>query len=84
MGILKNKSTRTIILFMIVLVLIVIVIANKYYSSVNESVDPRIVKARELYDRYNNYAQVYDHYALFQLLDSIELIYSSTNHYKNS
>ena len=84
MSIKKNKPTRAIILIMVALVLIAILIAKRYYGSVNKTVDPRIAQAREMYNAYNNYAQVFNDNALFQLLDSIEIIYSSIPHYKNS
>ena len=84
MNFLKDKSTRAIILIMVALVLVALIIAKQYYGSVNKAIDPRIEKAREMYNAYNNYAQVYDDSTLFQLLDSIEIIYSSVPHYKNS
>ena len=84
MNLLQNRSTRAIILIMIALVLIALFITNRYYESVNKAIDPRIAKAREMYNEYNNYAQVFNDSTLFQLLDSIETIYTSVPHYKNS
>lgn len=79
-----NKSTRALILIMIALVIIGILIARSYYGSINRSVDPRVVEARELYVRYDGYAQTGDYYRVFALLDSIEHIYRATKHYNGS
>lgn len=84
MSLLANKKTRALIFIMCALVLSGITISYFYYKSVNESVDPRIVKARTLYENYNLYAQSNDFDAIFLLMDSIESIYTSSHHYKNS
>ncbi len=60
------------------------VIAHFYYKYENESVDPRIVEANLLYDKYNEMAQEADYNSVFSLLDSIQSIYSKIPHYKNS
>ena len=52
-----SSSLRALILIMIVLVITGILIAKFYYGNINKSIDPRVVKARELYAEYNNYAQ---------------------------
>jgi len=84
MSLLKNKKSRALIFIMCALVLSGIVISHFYYKSINESADPRIVKARLLYEKYNLFAQNNDFDAIFSLMDSIELIYTSIDHYKES
>lgn len=79
-----NSSTRVLILIMIALVVIGTLIARSYYGNVNRSIDPRVVKARELYARYNSYAQEGNFYKVFALFDSIEIIYRATKHYEGS
>lgn len=84
MAILKNRATRALILIMIALVLIAVVISKIYYTGANQSVDPRIVKARQLYSGYNTYAGSGNYFRLFSLLDSIDAIYSLYPHYHDS
>lgn len=79
-----NSSTRVLILIMIALVIIGILIARSYYGNINRSIDPRVVKARELYARYDSYAQEGNYYRVFALLDSMENIYRATKHYESS
>ncbi len=79
-----NSSTRILVLIMIGLVAIGMLIALSYYRNVNRSIDPRVIKARELYARYDIYAQEGNYYKVFALLDSIEIIYKATKHYENS
>ena len=73
-----------LILIMIAVVIIGILIAKSYYGNSNRSIDPRIVEARELYSKYDNYAQRGNYYRVFSLLDSIEDIYSAIRHYERS
>lgn len=80
----QNRSTRALIIIMIALVAIAILIARSYYNNSNSKVDPRIKEARELYARYNSVAATGDYYHLFALIDSIENIYNSVKHYRNS
>lgn len=84
MSLLGSNKTRALIVIMCALVLSGIIISHFYYKSVNESIDPRIVEARELYEKYNLYAAQNDLGAVFSLMDSIENIYASYPHYKNS
>lgn len=84
MSILKDKSTRLIITAMVVLAAIALVTAKIYYGSRNKSVDPRVVKARELYSLYNGYAGENNFPLLFPLLDSIEQVYNRFPHYSSS
>lgn len=84
MTILKNKSTRALILIMIALVLIGLVVAKAYYGNIKKSIDPRITEARKLYSKYDAYAMEGNYFNVFSLLDSIENIYKATKHYENS
>ena len=84
MNIKLNSSVRALILIMIALVITSIVIAKTYYGNINKLIDPRIVNARKLYAKYDNYAQEGDYYRIFALLDSIENIYRATKHYESS
>lgn len=80
----KNKQTRALIIIMCALVLFGVLFAHLYYSSVNNSIDPRIVKARTLYEKYNEYAVANQFDSLNILFDSIENIYNNVKHYNNS
>ncbi len=81
---LSKNPTRALIIIMGALVLIGFGIANFYYSFQNSSVDTRILKARELYSKYDSYTESNNYTGIFNLLDSIEDIYNSINHYSNS
>jgi tetratricopeptide (TPR) repeat protein len=69
---------------MSVLVLASIATSILYYNSRNSAVDPRVVEARELYGKYNTYTETADMDAVFQLMDSIESVYSGIPHYSES
>lgn len=84
MGILKNKSTRALVLIMSALVFISILISNHYYKGINNNVDPRIKEARLLYEKYNDYTKTSSFDSIFVLMDSIEAVYSNHPHYINS
>ncbi len=84
MNIFRNRATRALIMIMIALVVTGFLIARHYYRSANRAVDPRIVPARELYARYDNYAREGNYYKIFSLLDSVEAVYKAYPHYENS
>ena len=84
MNLLKNKTTRALILIMGALVLIAIVFAKIHYGNVNTSIDPRVVEVRSMYEKYNVYAQSNALDSVFYLLDKIELVYTAQPHYKES
>lgn len=84
MSYLSNKNKRALILAMIALSFVVIFFSYFYYKNINASKDPRIRQARELYEKYNNYAIQNDFVNIFALLDSVENIYKSVNHYTES
>ncbi len=84
MKILQNKNTRVLIIAMSTLVVLALLIARWYYSSENKSIDPRVVIAHQLYERYNSLAENSDYEEIFLLMDSIEDIYSEVDHYRKS
>ncbi len=84
MSISINKKTRAFILGMIALSFIVITFSYFYYKNINSSKDPRVTSARELYEKYNNYAAQNDFVNVFALLDSVEYIYHNVNHFAES
>ncbi|HAF31190.1 MAG TPA: hypothetical protein DCG75_19295 [Bacteroidales bacterium] len=84
MSYLSNKNKRALILVMIALSFIVISISYFYYKNINSSKDPRVKPARELYEKYNNYAIQNDFVNIFALLDSVEYIYNNVSHYEES
>ncbi|MBN2807362.1 MAG: tetratricopeptide repeat protein, partial [Prolixibacteraceae bacterium] len=79
-----NHPKRALMFMMGALVLIGFGIANLYYNYQNNSVDPRIKEARELYSQYDQFTQSNNFKAIFQLLDSIESIYSHIAYYSQS
>lgn len=84
MALIINKSTRILILIMSILVFLGLVISHFYYKGINESVDPRIVEARKLYEKYNLFAQNNSLDSILCLMDTIDSIYTRHNHYKDS
>ena len=84
MNVFANRNTRALIFIMCALVLIVVITSHFYYKSVNTGVDVRIVPARTLYEKYNNYAQQNAFDSIFWLMDTVESIYTSFDHYKDS
>lgn len=84
MGIFKNKSTRALAIIVSALVLFTLLIAHFVYKNINESVDPRIVNARTLYESYNGLAQHNAVDSIYLLMDEIEVIYNAFDHYRNS
>lgn len=77
-------TKRALILTMGALVLIGFGIASLYYDSQNKKIDPRVIEARKLYKKYDQYAEKNDFTAVFQLLDSVEDVYRKYPHYRNS
>lgn len=84
MSFLQQNNKRAFILVMIALSFIVIVFSYFYYSGINKSKDPRVKQARELYQKYNDFAVNAQYDSLFSLLDSIETIYKKYNHFAES
>ncbi len=77
-------TKRALILTMSALLLIGFGIASLYYESQNKKIDPRVIEARKLYKKYDQYAEKNDYSAVFQLLDSVEDVYRKYPHYRNS
>lgn len=84
MSFLKSNNKRAFILAMTALSFTVIVFAYFYYKNKNSVADPRVKQARKLYEKYNDYAINGDVTKIFNLLDSVEYIYSQVDHFKNS
>ncbi len=80
----KIKQTRVLILIMTILVICAVLVASWYYNAENKSVDPRVVRAHEMYEKYNSLAEHSDYENIFLLMDSIEEIYADIDHYKES
>jgi tetratricopeptide (TPR) repeat protein len=79
-----SRSTGKLVGILIAVVIIGILIARSYYGSMNRSVDPRIIPARELYATYDRVAGTGNYYEIFELLDTIEDLYRSIAHYESS
>jgi len=69
---------------MLILAAAGIIIAWMYYGNINKSVDPRVKQARLMYARYNTYAADSEYEMVLSLLDSIEKVYVTIPHYRNS
>ena len=80
----QKKNVRNLIFTMLAITAIGIGIAIHHYSSVNQSVDPRIKNARVMYQKYNEFAQQSQYDSIFDLMDRIEEVYSAIPHYRNS
>jgi len=79
-----KRNIRILIMAMSAVVIVGFTVAGYYYRNLNRSVDPRIREARRLYEDYNRFAVAGDYELIFLLLDSIEEIYTATEHYRNS
>ncbi|MDA3866401.1 MAG: hypothetical protein PF489_06575 [Salinivirgaceae bacterium] len=77
-------TKRALILLMGALVLIGLGIASLYYDAQDSKADPRVVEARKLYKKYDEYAGENNFTAVLLLLDSVEDIYKKYAHYQNS
>jgi len=79
-----SKPTRALILAMMALVIISLLFAYWHYRGENQSVDPRIVPARKLYENYNSLTVKNDFEGVLRLLDTIDYIYRKYPHYHTS
>lgn len=79
-----NKTTKALTLIVGSLVLVTMLIAHFVYKSINESVDPRVVTARSLYEGYNGLAQRNAFDSVGILMNEIEGQYNAFPHYRNS
>lgn len=85
MGIFKlNRTSGILLITMLSIFLAGVWYADFYYSQVNDSEDPRVRRAKELYSNYNNLAGQKRYNEIFDLLDSIHLIYAQLDDYQNS
>lgn len=80
----KKKTTRALVIIISALVVFTLLVAYFVYKNINDSVDPRIVNARTLYEGYNGLAQRNAFDSIYLLLDEIEMIYNCCDHYRNS
>ncbi len=79
-----SKAVRTLVLVMVVVVITGVMLARSHYGKINRATDPRIIHARELYTQYDQVARNGNFYEVFDLLDSIEMVYKATEHYRGS
>jgi len=79
-----NRTTRVLVLVMSTLVVLTFMGLSYYYKYDNQSIDPRVVKASEMYKGYNELAKSSNYQGVLLLMDSIENIYSNYPHYKES
>lgn len=77
-------TKRALILLMGALVLIGLGIASLYYDAQNNKVDPRVIEARKLYKKYDEYAGQNNFNAVLLLLDSVEEVYKKFAHYQHA
>jgi len=84
MNIFKNKKTRVLIIIMSTLFILAFFAVQFYYNYENESVDPRVLEANLLYEKYNKLAAASDYKNVLLLMDSIEEIYKHYPHYEKS
>lgn len=82
MPFLKDKRVRKLVVIMSILTLFAVLFTWQYYSGVNRSVDPRVKEARNLYEKYNSFASAGSFDSVFALMDTIESIYGSVEHYR--
>jgi tetratricopeptide (TPR) repeat protein len=80
----NRKRTKSLIRVLMTFTVVVILLAIWYYNRSNQSVDPRVVPARKLYEGYNALARENDFASVIHLLDTIESIYNKYPHYRQS
>ena len=83
MSLFNNTITRVIGL-MVLVTFMAIGAAWLYYNDINKSEDPRVVRAKLLYKKYNEYVADNNYIKVLEVLDSINKIYASTAHYASS
>lgn len=79
-----NRNTTLLIGLMALISTIGVFIAWKHYSGINRAEDPRVVKAKTIYLRYDQLAQEKKYTDIILLLDSMTSIYSEFSDYKES
>jgi tetratricopeptide (TPR) repeat protein len=80
----KSNPKKKLFSILFFLSIVAIAISYLYYDAENNKVDPRIVEARELYKKYDSYAEKNNFTDVLLLLDSIESIFLNVPHYQNS
>jgi tetratricopeptide (TPR) repeat protein len=81
---LKNKSTRVLIIIMSTLFILAFVAGQIYFDYDNKSVDPRTLEVVSLYEEYNIAVANSNYERIFTIMDSIEDVYKSIPHFQNS
>lgn len=79
-----KRSTGILVLIMLGIFLSGIWYADHYYKGLNTSEDPRVKRAKQLYNQYNQLAEEKKYQEIFELLDSMEFIYDQFDDYKES
>jgi len=79
-----EKNTITVVAVMVAIVIIGLVVAWNYYGSINNSEDPRVVMAKNIYKRYDKLANENKYIEILSLLDSMSNIYNKHDDYRNS
>ncbi len=80
----QRSPKRKLFSILFFLSIVAIAISYLYYDAENKKVDPRIIEARELYNKYDSYAEQNNFTEVLSLLDSIESIFLNVPHYHNS
>lgn len=79
-----KKSTGILFLIMLGIFLGGLWYADYYYEGINRSEDPRVRRAKQLYNYYNQLAEEKKYNEIFELLDSMEYIYHQFDDYRES
>ncbi len=79
-----TKETRRVIQVMILLTLIALTVAWFYYRDKNRSEDPRVVEAKYKIQRFQLVSDTEDYVHALSILDSIQVLYNTFEHYRNS
>ncbi len=79
-----TKSGKIIIFIAVLIVISVVFISIFYYRAAKKSEDPRITETIIQYSKYDEMIKNKDYNNAFKILDSIGMIYSKYDDYKNS
>ncbi len=80
----KYNPKKVLVVFMSTFFALAIGFVYLQSSNTEKSQDPRVKKAREMYARYNDLAMSNDYLGIIHLMDSIQEIYQSIPHYRDS
>lgn len=79
-----SRKTRILLISVISISIISFLTAYLYYSGINKSEDPRVVPARYMFSRYDQFVKESDTENAFRVLDSIEQLYARVPGYSDS